>query len=222
LDDGHDVQGPVDAPVPGPREPVPVLIPGGSVDRGGKILVYDRPIGRAGLRWCDLQAWWKETRQVEDDDQAKQELYQRLGNSLYQRAGGTWVTISPPQLLLFRLYHDIYRTSLPDLPALLPEVWRHWDPVNAKMRGKDALVQFRMDFLMFAPAGARIVLEVDGQARRALTDAEVEVEVVRGEVAERETAADEYERAGRADRAEQLRSEARALAAHLAPDPHRG
>jgi very-short-patch-repair endonuclease len=35
--------------------------------------------------------------------------------------------------------------------------------VNAKTRGTLALVQFRMDFLMFAPAGARIVLEVDGQ-----------------------------------------------------------
>ncbi|WP_433374082.1 hypothetical protein ACQPZX_03195 [Actinoplanes sp. CA-142083] len=52
-------------------------------------------------------------------------------------------------------------------------------------------------------------------ARRALTEDEVE-QIVRDEVAERETAADEYERSGYADRAEQLRSEARALAAHLA------
>ena len=51
-------------------------------------------------------------------------------------------------------------------------------------------------------------------ARRALTDVEVE-EIVRAELAEREAAADDYDRAGRADRAEQLRSEARALAAHL-------
>jgi uncharacterized protein YqeY len=51
-------------------------------------------------------------------------------------------------------------------------------------------------------------------ARRALTDVEVE-QIVRTELAERETAADEYHRAGRTDRAEQLRSEARALAAHL-------
>ncbi|GIE96232.1 GatB/YqeY domain-containing protein [Paractinoplanes rishiriensis] len=52
-------------------------------------------------------------------------------------------------------------------------------------------------------------------ARRTLTDAEVEA-IVRGEVAERETAADQYEQAGRTDRAEQLRSEIRALTAHLA------
>lgn len=79
------------------------------------------------------------------------------------------------------------------------------------------LEQTRRDGVLPVGAGATEV------ARRALTDAEVEVEeIARGEVAERETAADEYERAGRADRAEQLRSEARALAAHLAPDPHRG
>ena len=53
-------------------------------------------------------------------------------------------------------------------------------------------------------------------ARRELTDIEVE-EIVRAELAERETAADDYHRAGRTERAEQLRSEARALAAHL-PD----
>jgi uncharacterized protein YqeY len=40
--------------------------------------------------------------------------------------------------------------------------------------------------------------------------------IVRAELAERETAAREYEAAGRPERAEQLRSEAAVLAAHLA------
>ena len=53
-------------------------------------------------------------------------------------------------------------------------------------------------------------------ARRALTEVEVE-QIVRTEMIERESAADDYDRAGHAERAEQLRSEARALAAHL-PD----
>jgi hypothetical protein len=52
-------------------------------------------------------------------------------------------------------------------------------------------------------------------ARRVLTDAEVE-RIVRDELTDRETAAAEYERAGRPDRAAQLRSEAAVLAAHLA------
>jgi hypothetical protein len=50
--------------------------------------------------------------------------------------------------------------------------------------------------------------------RRTLTEREVE-QIVQAELAERETAAIEYDRAGHPDRAEQLRSEARALAAHL-------
>ncbi|KAB1925819.1 hypothetical protein F8280_11140 [Micromonospora noduli] len=129
------------------------------VDPTGDVLVYDRPIGPAGLRWRDLQTWWSDTRQVQDGHQAKRELYQRLGNSVPPH--------SRHQLLLFRLYHDIYGACLQELPALLPEVWRHWDPKTVKARGKDALLQFRMDFLLLAPAGARIVLEVDGQTHYA-------------------------------------------------------
>jgi uncharacterized protein YqeY len=52
-------------------------------------------------------------------------------------------------------------------------------------------------------------------ARRHLTDADL-TGIVEREVAEREAAADEYDRAGRADRAERLRHEATALAAVLA------
>jgi hypothetical protein len=37
LHDGHDVQYPVDAPVPGPREPVTLLLAGGGIDGRGAI-----------------------------------------------------------------------------------------------------------------------------------------------------------------------------------------
>lgn len=130
-----------------------------AVDHAGDILVYDRPIGSAGLRWRDLQEWWKDVHQLQDDAQAKKQLWQRLGQGLPED--------SPHQTLLFKLYHEIHRDAGQDLPALLPEVWRHWDPKTMKQRGKDALVQFRMDFLILAPAGARIVLEVDGQTHYA-------------------------------------------------------
>lgn len=50
--------------------------------------------------------------------------------------------------------------------------------------------------------------------RRAVTDAEA-VEIVRGEVADREASAREYEAAGRVERAELLRAEAGVLSAHL-------
>ena len=52
---------------------------------------------------------------------------------------------------------------MPNLPALLPEVWLHWDPRTVKERGPDALLRFRMDFLLLLPQGMRVVIEVDGK-----------------------------------------------------------
>jgi uncharacterized protein YqeY len=57
--------------------------------------------------------------------------------------------------------------------------------------------------------------------RRVLSQAQVE-QIVRAEMAERERAAREYDRAGRPDVAERLRSEASVLAPHLATPPQRG
>ncbi|GII32896.1 hypothetical protein [Planotetraspora mira] len=52
------------------------------------------------------------------------------------------------------------------LPALLPEVWLHWDPKTVRARGTEALLRFRMDFLLLLSRGQRVVLEVDGRQRR--------------------------------------------------------
>lgn len=127
-----------------------------------KILVYDRPIGSDGLRWRDLQEWWKETRQLSDDEEAKRSLYQRL----------TWALPgnSPPQRNLFELYYKIHGTPVPDLPALLPEVWLHWDPKTVRERGAAALLGHRMDYLFLLPHGQRLVLEVDGSHHYASPD----------------------------------------------------
>jgi very-short-patch-repair endonuclease len=118
------------------------------------VLVYDRPIGLEGLTWRDLQAWWGESNGL-DEHQAKKSLYRRLMNCLPDS--------SPPQRFLFESYFKHFRHSIPRLPALLPEVWLHWDPKTVRERGKDALLRFRMDFLMLLPNGTRIVIEVDGQ-----------------------------------------------------------
>ena len=48
------------------------------VGNADEVLVYDRPIGGDGIRWRDLQAWWQDTQQIADDDEAKRSLYQRL------------------------------------------------------------------------------------------------------------------------------------------------
>jgi AbiJ N-terminal domain 3 len=125
------------------------------VTNSDKVLVYDRPISSEGLTWSDLQAWWADSSRIPNDKNAKSTLYRRLLASLPGN--------SPPQRLLFESYFKRFKNSIPGLPALLPEVWLHWDPKTVKERGRDALFRFRMDFLMLLPGGVRVVLEVDGQ-----------------------------------------------------------
>lgn len=119
-----------------------------------EVLVYDRPIGVDGLRWRDLQSWWAESTGESDNDTAKRSLYLRLRACL--------PSSSPPQQQLFELYFRSFGRAIPGLPALLPEVWLHWDPKTVAQRGAQALLTHRMDFLMLFPGGGRVVLEVDG------------------------------------------------------------
>ena len=136
------------------------------VTNANKVLVYDRPIGLGGLRWRDLQAWWSETKGITDVDEAKKTLYRRLRASLPER--------SLPQALLFNGFYAGFASAVPDLPALLPEVWLHWDAKTVRERGRDALLRFRMDFLMLLPGGARIVIEVDGKHHYARGDGQAD------------------------------------------------
>lgn len=125
------------------------------VTNADKVLVYDRPIGPEGLRWNDLQSWWSDTQGIPEPEMAKKTLFTRLSESL--------PTNSPPQRLFFREYHRCFGASIPGLPALLPEVWLHWDHKTVAERGAQALQRFRMDFLLLLPHGIRVVVEVDGK-----------------------------------------------------------
>ncbi|GGZ42680.1 hypothetical protein GCM10010365_74210 [Streptomyces poonensis] len=69
---------------------------------------------------------------------------------------------SPGQDNLYWLYYNIYQHEPDDLPALLPEVWLHWDHQTIYQRRERAQQHIRMDFLLLMPAYRRIVLEVDG------------------------------------------------------------
>ena len=129
------------------------------------VLIYDRAIGSEGLTWRDLQTLWGESNGLEGGD-AKKALYRRLTNCLPEN--------SPPQRLLFESYFKHFKHSIPRLPALLPEVWLHWDPKTVQERGKDALLRFRMDFLTLLPNGVRIVLEVDGKQHYADGDSKAD------------------------------------------------
>lgn len=123
------------------------------VQHADKVLVFDRPIPTAGLRWRDLQSWWEATTSTEGAD-AKKSLYKRLLGSLPQN--------SPPQTLLFETFFRTFGHAVPDLPVLLPEVWLHYDPRTVAERGRDALLRQRMDFLLLLSHEIRIVIEVDG------------------------------------------------------------
>ncbi|MGW7612185.1 AbiJ-related protein [Streptomyces sp. NPDC054766] len=123
-------------------------------ERADQVLIYDRPVGKNGLLWCDLLTWWQETREISDPGQANRSLYARMEASLPAKSEG--------QKNLFWLYHNIYRENLRAVPALLPEIWLHWDPRTVRERGARALQNLRMDFLMLLPGNRRVVLEVDG------------------------------------------------------------
>ncbi|WP_055606666.1 hypothetical protein [Streptomyces prasinus] len=120
-------------------------------------LTYTRPLGSAGLSWAELVSWWQETNPAVPGDPAAASghLCERLAESL----------ASPPENVLFHTYAALYfREGGPALPALIPQVYLHYDPYTAKARATPGpLARQRMDFLLLLPHGVRVVLEVDGQ-----------------------------------------------------------
>ena len=114
-------------------------------------LVYDRPIGSNGLLWSELVAWWSD---VTSGGNAAN-LGARLQESL----------ASDAERMLFATYFKAYRTLLDEaLPALLPQVYLHYDPAVVKtLRHRLPLPRQRMDFLLLLPGRQRIVIEVDGK-----------------------------------------------------------
>ena len=118
------------------------------------VLIFDKPFPSDGLRWRDLQNWWAEKHNLKDLE-AKSQLYFRLLASMPKE--------SPPQKLFFESYFRIFASNIPELPALLPEVWLHWDPKTVRERGPEALKSFRMDFLMLFSHEIRVVIEIDGK-----------------------------------------------------------
>lgn len=114
-------------------------------------LVYDRPFGPNGLRWSELVAWW--------DDVTPGGNAANLGARLQESLA------SDAERKLFATYFKAYRSTLGEaLPALLPQVYLHYDPAVVKtLRRRLPLPRQRMDFLLLLPGRQRIVLEVDGK-----------------------------------------------------------
>ena len=112
-------------------------------------LVYDRPISASnGLFWSELVAWWSEVAPGANAANLGARLQQSLASDAERK--------------LFATYFKLYRAILGEaLPALLPQVYLHYDPAVVKaLRHRLPLPRQRMDFLLLLPGRQRIVLEV--------------------------------------------------------------
>jgi very-short-patch-repair endonuclease len=129
-------------------------------------LFYNRSLTDAGLDWGALTDWWRAEHAGTQatDDQVKADLYRRLRASLGD---------NKPELVLFESYYRRFQgRQAATQPALLPQVYLHYDPTRQKDRDpqRRPLRRQRMDFLLLLPGGVRIVLEVDGKQHYAVGD----------------------------------------------------
>lgn len=125
-------------------------------------LIYDRFLNDSGLLWTTLVDWWQEHEGLANLTEAKQALYKRLLLSVKE-------TSSPGEFTLFDTYYREFSKVLGDqLPALIPQVYLHYDPRTMKERGNDpVLLRQRMDLLLLLDRNVRIVIEVDGKQHYA-------------------------------------------------------
>jgi len=126
------------------------------VQNGQYCLIYDRPLGPGGLTWRELGIWWAQRQSLIglSEPQIWSNLYQRLCRSLSNEAEGR----------IFSTYAKRYTAYGPDIPALIPQVYLHYDPYTRKQHGiaPSPLIHQRMDFLLLLPNRARVVIECDG------------------------------------------------------------
>jgi very-short-patch-repair endonuclease len=125
------------------------------VENANNCLIYDQPLEQHGLSWRELVEWWMIINgRPGDPEHAGRSLYRRLASTLD----------SPPEQLLFKTYCALYGTRGFEIPALIPQVYLHYDPYVRRdyfmQNGK--LSRQRMDFLLLLPGRRRVVIEVDG------------------------------------------------------------
>ena len=89
-------------------------------------LVYDRPLSENGLTWRELTDWWTAMRGLTGNERERaRSLYRRLDESVaneYER-------------LVLRTYAELYAAPGGfDLPALIPQVYLHYDPYTRAER----------------------------------------------------------------------------------------
>ncbi|GEN89786.1 hypothetical protein [Oceanobacillus sojae] len=126
------------------------------VNNESNCLVYNYPLPSTGLLWMDMVQWWSDLNNMGEIDKGTEiNLYKRLVKSLD----------SEPERILFKNYFQLFRYQFKDkLPALIPQVYLHYDPYTMKQRlNSKVLSRQRMDFLLLLPNQHRIVIELDGK-----------------------------------------------------------
>ncbi|WP_067665991.1 hypothetical protein [Nocardia miyunensis] len=121
-------------------------------------LVYDQPLPTGGLTFRHLIEWWRAREGLEDrDDRA-------VGLLLHQRLSASLAGNDAEQLI-FNVYSQRYGKLGFDIPALIPQVYLHYDPYTLRQRGTESgpLARQRMDFLLLFSDRQRVVIELDGK-----------------------------------------------------------
>jgi hypothetical protein len=128
-------------------------------------LVYSRELSEHGLLWGELVDWWRDLNNLRDWPRSKQRknLFARLKLSMGNNEA---------EKLLFTTYYKEFFEVLDDnLPALIPQVYLHYDPYTVeRLGGVSRLLRQRMDFLLLFPNRRHVVLEVDGKQHYAEGD----------------------------------------------------
>jgi len=119
----------------------------GDVSRNA--LVFTTAPSSSVLTYGELAAWWKE---VGDSEKLSDRLYRSRGSEAEGK--------------VFKFYAEKFVPHNPvergRYPALLPQVWLHFDPVTLQGRkGKKVLPRQRMDYMMLLSSGP-VIIEVDG------------------------------------------------------------
>ncbi|MEA5550526.1 hypothetical protein VB713_05955 [Anabaena cylindrica UHCC 0172] len=125
-------------------------------------LIYDQPIPISGLFWKDLVSWW--AKKLNDECptiETERSLYKRLVSSLAS---------SPEKLLFYTYYKKLRHTPGEFLPALIPQVYLHYDPYTLRELKEKRIPRQRMDFLILFSHQERVVIEVDGKQHYADDD----------------------------------------------------
>ena len=117
-------------------------------------LVYDQVPPNDDFTWEMLVNWLCQLNNKDNNEDTRRELGKRLDKSLQ----------SEPEKMLFRTYFKSFQPIFHQkLPALLPQVYLHYDPRNRGERKQQVLNRQRMDFLMLLRNSKRIVIEIDGK-----------------------------------------------------------